>query len=342
MALIDALTGVAASSLKVQSACGSPADHLRTPRSSSPRSAASRPKRAPPPPRRGRRPHLSHHFHFDDLVWNQRHLRAQRRAGDLATSGTHHFDEVTERNLVVSNSPRDRQQDGRRHPRRHLRGAARRPRDRPPPQPGGDRGLRARRRPPVPLPGQRRLLRQVGYHDWEGFSLDYDERNRIVEGARRRRPHADHAQPRRVHGGPQRRRGVDALLRILDEARSSPCSSPDQMHQPRMRKCFPTPSAQVADNSSFAAGKMEWPALLRMADRLRGRRGGPTARRPSPPRRAARLRRGGGGARALLRSGRRSGRRALWRPSARAGRTTPSRPRWQLDPQRVGAAAVSS
>ena len=67
-------------------------------------------------------------------------------------------------------------------------------------------------------------------------------------------------------------------------------------------------AAQVADDTPFAAGKMEWPAPLRMADRLarppRRADGAAAARRRGARRR---LRRGGGGARALLGSGRRSG-----------------------------------
>ena len=94
-------------------------------------------------------------------------------------------------------------------------------------------------------------------------------------------------------------------------------------------------AAQVADDTPFAAGKMEWPALLRMADRLRGRRGGPTARRLLAAARGAAF--GAVAAACSLEAA--AARRARWRSCSSRPRFA-SRPRCAACSLR-GAAAVS-
>jgi ribulose-5-phosphate 4-epimerase/fuculose-1-phosphate aldolase len=219
--------------------------------------------------------HLSHHFKFDDLVWN--HVSARNGAQYLVTSGTHHFDEVTERNLVVSGA------DIANKTADVIHGAiyAARP---------DVHAIVHHHSPAVTavsaLADGLQFLSQdsaafygkVSYHDWEGTSLDYDERSRIAKALG-----ADaHTLIMRNHGACTVGRNVgEAWTRyyILDRICAQQLAVAGQRVVQPDAEVLSHAAAQVADDTPFAAGKMEWPALLRMADRLRGRRGGPTARR---------------------------------------------------------------
>ena len=280
--------------------------------------------------------HLSHHFKFDDLVWN--HVSARNGAQYLVTSGTHHFDEVTERNLVVSNSEiANKTADV-------IHGAiyAARP---------DVHAIVHHHSPAVTavsaLADGLQFLSQdsaafygkVSYHDWEGTSLDYDERSRIAKALG-----ADaHTLIMRNHGACTVGRSVgEAWTRyyILDRI----CAQQLAVAGQRVVQ----PDAEVLSPRGGAGGRRH--ALRRGQDGVAGAAadGRPPAR---PPRRAdgaaaarrrgarRRLRRGGGGARALLGSGGGAGGGRLGDP-ARAGRGL-HRGRGVQLAVRVGAAAVS-
>lgn len=211
---------------------------------------------------------LSAHFGFDELVWN--HISARREPGSetlLITSGTHHFDEVrAARGLVVSGS--------------------------------GNANITAdvihsaiyRGRPDVgaivhhhtcattsvacladglafPTQDAAAFYGKVAYHDWEGVSDDYDECARIQAALG---PTA-HTLIMRNHGAITTGRTVaEAWVRYfyLERICRLQLATLGQRLTRPSESVLQHAAAQFDGDSPFAHGRMEWPALRRLAARL--------------------------------------------------------------------------
>ncbi len=118
-----------------------------------------------------------------------------------------------------------------------------------------------------------RFYNRLGYHDYEGVSLDMDEREPAAAD-HRQPPGAGAAQPRAAGDRAQRRRGVlaDLPFRALGRgAAQDPgglrCRCQDGL--PARGDLRETGGAiRHAGNTPRLGGQREWPALLRLCDRL--------------------------------------------------------------------------
>ena len=119
-----------------------------------------------------------------------------------------------------------------------------------------------------------RFYNRLGYHDYEGVSLDLDERERL-QREHRPAPGSGVAQSRPPGDRPQRRRGVLADLSFRALGRGA-AQDPGR-GRGRARKIVMPPvevcerqAAQFANsgNTPRLGGQREWPALLRLVEKL--------------------------------------------------------------------------
>ena len=215
---------------------------------------------------------LSHHFGFDELVWN--HISA-RLDGEkfLITSGSHHFDEVTPDSLVVS-SPANANITG---DVIHRAIYEARP----------DVGAIVHHHTTATvavglLKGGLQILTQdgaafherVAYYEWEGVSTDYDEKQRIAAAfgpsanTLIMRNHGVVTVGKTVAEAWVRHFYLDRCCRAQVAALSAAASGggADGIVQPDAKTV--AGDAENYNSGCFAHGRKEWAALLRLADRL--------------------------------------------------------------------------
>lgn len=217
---------------------------------------------------------LSHHYGFDELVWN--HISARVDGNDfLVTSGTEHFEEVTPESLVVSSSANANITADVIHSAIYKH----RP----------DVGAIVHHHTPavaavgVMKSGLRLLVQdgaafynKVAYHDWEGVSDDYEECERIAKSL----GPDNHTLMLRNHGALTVGRTVaEAWVRYFYLDRicqvQVACGGHELVEPPE--DVLKHASKQYeplngSGDSPFTHGKAEWGALRRLAARVRAKK----------------------------------------------------------------------
>lgn len=216
---------------------------------------------------------LSAHYGLDELVWN--HISARVEGDDfLVTSGTEHFDEVTPASLVKSSSANANITADVIHSAiyRHR------------PDVGAivHHHSTAVAAVSVFREGLKLLIQdaaafhdKVSYHDWEGVSDDYDECERIAASLGR----TSHTLIMRNHGALTVGRTIaEAWVRYfyLDRVcKVQVAVGSRETIEPPLKVLEHAAKQYDPDRNngavSFAHGKAEWPALRRLAARLRRR-----------------------------------------------------------------------
>lgn len=214
---------------------------------------------------------LSAHYGFAELVWNHISGRVPGTDEFVVSSGAHHFDEVTEANLITSSRANANVTGDVIH--RAIYEA----------RPDVNAIVHHHSLAVVAvgmLPGGLRTLSQdsaafdgkTAYYEWEGLSDSYDEKARIAEalGAEA------HTLIMRNHGACTVGSTVaEAWVRYfyLDVCcrQQMAVAGCGPLHWPDAA-AVKHAAAQVA-SGEFVHGNLEWAALLRQADRLRGRGG---------------------------------------------------------------------
>lgn len=214
---------------------------------------------------------LSHHFGYDELIWNHISARLDGDGRFLVTPGDLHFDEVRPENLIVS-SPENKNVTA---DVIHSTIYKVRP----------DVGAVVHHHTPAVVAvsamedGLKYLTQDsaafygsVAYHPWEGVSDDYDECERIAAAA------ADgaHTILMRNHGALTFGATVaEAWVRYyyLDRVCQVQCSMPSGSPalQPDRAVLEHAASQYRPPHGPFCHGKAEWPALLRLVDRLQAK-----------------------------------------------------------------------
>ena len=215
---------------------------------------------------------LSHAHGFDELVWNHISARLDANGSFLISPGDQHFDEVTPQSLIVSSPANTNITADVIHSAIYKA------------RPDGGAVVHHHTTAVVAvsaLQGGLKFVTQdsaaffgkVVYHDWEGVSDDYDECSRIAE---RVADSGAHTVIMRNHGALTfgttvaqawvRYYYLDRVCRVQCATQGQPVVQPDAaVLEHAMR--------QYEGGGEFSHGKLEWPALLRQAERARARGG---------------------------------------------------------------------
>ena len=209
---------------------------------------------------------LSHHYGFDELVWNHISSRLTPEGTFLVTPGDGHFDEVTPPSLVRS-SP------GNLNVTADVIHAAiygARP---------DVKAIVHHHTPAVAAvscfkSGLQYLTQdasafvdRVAYHDWEGVSDDYDEKDRIAAAL----GPSCHTLLMRHHGAVTVGSTVaEAWVRYyyLDRLCSVQCAAGGAACRQPRAAVLEHAATQLGPGGPFCHGRYEWAALLRLAARL--------------------------------------------------------------------------
>jgi ribulose-5-phosphate 4-epimerase/fuculose-1-phosphate aldolase len=212
---------------------------------------------------------LSHHYGFDELVWNHISARLDEEGHFLVTPGDLHFDEVGPSQLVLSSSSNVNVTSDVIHSTIYN--------VRP------DVGAIVHHHTPAvvavsAMEGGLQFLTQdsaafygkVAYHPWEGVSDDYEECARIAEAA----ANGAHTIMMCNHGALTLGATVaEAWVRYyyLDRVCQVQCSIPGgrQIVQPDKKVLEHAASQYEPPGGAFRHGKYEWESLLRLASRVR-------------------------------------------------------------------------
>jgi ribulose-5-phosphate 4-epimerase/fuculose-1-phosphate aldolase len=216
---------------------------------------------------------LSHHYGFDELVWNHISARipGEESGAFLVTPGHLHFDEVRPSNLVRSSAQNTNVTSDVIHSTVYKA------------RPDVGAIVHHHTTAVVAVSAMAEGLQfltqdsaafygRVAYHDWEGVSDDYDESARIAAKV----AGGAHTVIMRNHGGLTfgetvgeawvRHYYLDRVCRVQVAVGGNKLVEPDAAVLEHAASQY-----DPAGDGSFRHGKYEWDALRRQAERLRAR-----------------------------------------------------------------------
>lgn len=212
---------------------------------------------------------LSHHYGFDELMWNHISARLGKDGSFLVTPGDRHFDEVTPESFVVSSPSNANVTADVIHTSIYKA------------RPDVGAIVHHHSTSVVAVSALAKGLQcvtqdsaafydSVAYHDWEGLSDDYDECERLAAAVRDPkvttlilRNHGAVTLGATVSEAWVRYYYLDRVCKVQCSIGSQPVNPPDPAALEHAAKQYAPP------DGPFRHGVYEWPALLRLAKRLR-------------------------------------------------------------------------